>query len=212
MKNIHLALLLFFVAVSSAASRELAANPELSGAPKSAVFPGDGETERSPNALLRGALSAEGVYVESDSRYGAGGEEGRFETGAPEFWKTCKKDGEVCDKGGGCCGECKCATRSILGGICLTRRCYTAPTPPPTPKPTRAPTPAPVCQGEGDRCYSTDECCGHFSCDSWANRSTGRSGQCSCKEEGDFCGSILSYQDAGECCNDMLCVHKQCKR
>ena len=91
--NIIWTLLLFFVvAVSSTA-----ANPELARASKLTDSPGDGKTEGSPNARLRGALSAEGVYVESDS-FGDG-EESRFETGAPEFL-SCKAIGSVCTYGG----------------------------------------------------------------------------------------------------------------
>ena len=155
MKNIHLALLLFFVAVSSAASRELAANPELSGAPKSAVFPGDGETERSPNALLRGALSAEGVYVESDSYYAAGGEEGRFETGAPEFLEeeaSCKADGEDCDEDGECCnGDCKCFML-VEGGVCSNslgdrlQYCYSVGS----------------CKALNTQCKNSSQCCSKY--------------------------------------------------
>ena len=95
--NIIRTLLLFFVvAVSSVSAREVAANPEeLSGAPMSTDSPGDGETEGSPNAGLRGALSAEGVYVESDA-HGAEGEEGSFETGTPEFLQGSLDSGTTC--------------------------------------------------------------------------------------------------------------------
>ena len=50
-------LLLFFVAILSANAREVAANPEVSGAPKSTGFPGDGEITGSPNAHLRRSFS-----------------------------------------------------------------------------------------------------------------------------------------------------------
>ena len=92
--NVVHALLLFFVAIASAAALvEVAANPE---------SPGDGKTEGSPNARLRGALSAEGVYVESDS-FGDG-EESRFETGAPEFL-SCKAIGSGCTNDEDCCSN-----------------------------------------------------------------------------------------------------------
>ena len=110
--NVVHALLLFFVAIASAAALEVAANPE---------SPGDGKTEGSPNARLRGALSAEGVYVESDS-FGDG-EESRFETGAPEFL-SCKAIGSVCTYGGHhdydsfsnqcCSGECAYFGNDVL--------------------------------------------------------------------------------------------------
>ena len=69
-------------------------------------------TADSVNARLRGRFSAEGVVLKSDSAgAGAGGEEGRFEAGTPEFLKDCAGDscsvdsddccsGYVCDKVG----------------------------------------------------------------------------------------------------------------
>ena len=58
-----------FVAASSTAARER-------------------RTADSVNARLRGRFSAEGVVLKSDSAgAGAGGEEGRFEAGTPEFLK-----------------------------------------------------------------------------------------------------------------------------
>ena len=111
MKIIHQTLLLLIVAVSSAAARESAANP-----------PRDSKTA---NARLRGPLSAEGVLVETDSSE-AGGEEGRFETGAPEFLEearciatgnNCKKDIKGV-KGGGCCSNQCWGTKGLKGGKC----------------------------------------------------------------------------------------------
>ena len=195
--NIILTLLLSLVVILSAAAREAAANTEPSGASQATSVPGDGETERSPNALLRGSLSAEGVYVESDSFYGGGGEEGHFEAGAAEFWKTCKKDGLGCTSAFQCCGgTCKCSSDNKC--LATNKKCYT-----PTPRPTSRPSRPPTCREEGDRCDSTDECCGHFLCD---NGRIGRGGgECRCMEESEQCDST------GECCNDMSCNHGRCE-
>ena len=65
------------VAMSSAAAREVAANHKLARDSKTA------------NARLCGSLPAEDLpLLESDS-FGAGEEEGRFESGMPEFLTSC---------------------------------------------------------------------------------------------------------------------------
>ena len=104
-------LLLLLVAISCAAARDFAADPELSGA--STDFLGDSGTAGSPNARLRGAVGV--PLLESDS-YGAGGEGGRFETGAPEFLETtkkCKNDGGYCNINFDCCAEAEDVRRSL---------------------------------------------------------------------------------------------------
>ena len=112
MKIINQALLMLSVAFSFAAAQEIAANP-------------DRKTDGSPNARLRGPLSAEGVLVETDSSE-AGGEEGRFETGAPEFLEEarCIATGNNCNKdvkgvkGGGCCSNQCWGIKGLKGGKC----------------------------------------------------------------------------------------------
>ena len=111
-------LLLLIVAVSSAAARESAANPELSGVSK---------TEGSPNAHLRGPLSVEGILVETDSS-GAGGEEGRFEIGNP-FGLPCNINGKQCasnSSNGNCCsGRCyngKCRQQCSKARLDIMRK------------------------------------------------------------------------------------------
>ena len=81
---------LAILAISSASAQEVAANPELARASKLTDSPRDRKTEGSPNALLRGAFSAEGVYAESDSH----------EVGA-----KCKEEGEACNVNEDCCGN-----------------------------------------------------------------------------------------------------------
>ena len=60
----------------------------------------------SPNARLRGTLTAVavGVPLESDS-LGAGGEEGRFETGTPEFLSCVQDYNGACETDGDCCSN-----------------------------------------------------------------------------------------------------------
>ena len=163
--NIIRALLLFFVvAVSStAAAREVAANPKLAGAPMSTDSPGDGETEGSPNAGLRGALSAEGVYVESDA-HGAEGEEGSFETGTPEFLQGSLDSGTTCGinkvpTGDECCTEkhcysccstcCRAVTECSEVKTCIgLHRDYGCDRPLP-----------PMRKAKGERCLRNGDCC-----------------------------------------------------
>ena len=54
------------------------------------------------NARLRISMSTEDVSLESDSSYGAGGEEGRFETSNPEFL-SCTAKGSSCKLDKDCC-------------------------------------------------------------------------------------------------------------
>ena len=151
-------LLLLLVAISCAAARDFAADPELSGA--STDFLGDSGTAGSPNARLRGAVGV--PLLESDSS-GAGGEEGRFEAGVPEFLEKsafCKRDGGNCKFNFECCGSRKCSKKN--------KKCYT---------PTPAPTPAPMCKSQASRCYSDDECC-ELSCVSANSPSDPTAKQC----------------------------------
>ena len=97
--------------------------------------PGDSKTERSPNARLRGASSAEGVYVESDSHGGEG--EGRFETVnkcGTKFTSGCKPGpaptptpppctadaSTSCTSSSQCCSDC-CISFGAGPALCYER-------------------------------------------------------------------------------------------
>ena len=71
----------------------------------------------------RGYLPAESVPILKSDSSGAGGEEGRFETGMPEFLKGCKTN-EPCDPNvpGECCSDYYCHSAGSTGssdGYCL---------------------------------------------------------------------------------------------
>lgn len=129
MKIMQVLLLLLFVAFSSAAGQEVAPNP-------------DSKAEGSPNAHLRGALSAEGVPLLKSDSYRAGEEEGRFETGAPEFLSCIGPsffDEDCCSKN--CCTKMCRTTMSGAGRICDD------------------------CIEEGCRCREDANCCSGLTCE-----------------------------------------------
>ena len=84
------------VTTSSTAAREIAANPELSGTPKSTNSPGDRGTA---NAHLRGAKGAPLAPLQSDSLEG-----GPFETGTSEFL-GCTINQMHCTSASQCCSH-----------------------------------------------------------------------------------------------------------
>ena len=83
--------------------------------------------EKTPNARLRGALSAVGVLLESDSSGAAGGEEGRFdETDTSNCFQSatigcngceCTEDSECCMANNFC----------LQGHYETVKRCYYSP-------------------------------------------------------------------------------------